>query len=247
MEDGKSEDPKQTMNERVSDLVSEYVGLLDSGDGRFPLPEKFVRDKDLDGAVLLAVLLKTRMAFDLHLERFRSQVRSIREYALAMVEGNSEQEAFARGKRGEGTPLHDEPPGGSLFDRFYRRDKEGLTSRPDSAEWVRGLFAEHDGWQRSDPTGLAERIERLAEDRMMRHGTDWLRSNGIMGHVHETLTADPSDKYVLGDDPEVAVVCAHAVGLMLIEPLAPRTLGLLDLPPKDGRRRFLFFGMRSVT
>lgn len=242
-----SRDAVDEIDVRIAELVSEYVGLLNSGEPSIPLPEKFVRDKELDGDLLKDVFLYASAAYDLHMENFRSRVRSIREYALAIVEGESEQEAFARGKRGEGFPVHDASPGGLLFDQFYRRDKEDQTRRPDQAEWIRGLFAEHDGWQRADPTGLAERIERLAEDRMLRHGTEWLGWHRLMGPLHETLTADSSYEQMLGGDPEFARVCAQAVGLMLLGDIPPRALGVLDLPPKDGRRRFLFFGMRRVT
>ena len=82
---------------------------------------------------------------------------------------------------------------------------------------------------------------------MMRHGAEWLRWHGLMGAVHETLKADPSDEYVVGDDQEFASVCAQAIGLLLLGDLPPQALGVLDLPPKDGCRRFLFFGTRSVT
>lgn len=260
MEDGKPEDQKQTRDEKIAllvinQLVSEYEKMLEAGTAP-DVPVWLAEHRDLYDKFGADLARPIQGAWLIHeRKRLLTQVHCIREYALAVVEGDSEQEAFARGKRGEGVPLHDMLPDAPLFDHFYAGDKEGRTSRPDASEWIRGLFAEHDGWQRGDATGIADRILEASNEKIAKHGVRWLRDwpeARTWGLVNEALAwcdgiEGIGGRLPLGPDPDFARPCAQAIGLMLLGHRQPRVLGLLDLPPKDGRRRFLFFGMRSVT
>jgi len=259
-DDGKTEATKQTRGEKIAllvinQLVSEYEKALEAGTAP-DVPVWLAEHKELYDKFGADLARPIQGAWLIHeRKRFLTQVRSIREYALAIVEGETEQEAFARGKQGEGTPLHDILPDAPLFDAFYASDKAGRTRRPEPAEWIRGLFAEHDGWQRADPTGLADRILKASNEKIRKHGVQWLRDwpeAQTWGLVDEALAwcdgiEGLGGRLPLGPDPNFARPCAQAIGLMLIEPLAPRALGVLNLPPKDGRRRFLFFGTRNVV
>ena len=260
MADGKTEAHEQTRGEKIAllvinQMVSEYEALLEAGTAP-DVPVWLADHQDLYDKFGADLARPIQGAWLIH-ERKRLLavgVRSLREYALAVVEGADEQEAFDRGRRGEGTPLHDMLPDAPLFDVLYVRHKEGLVRYPfPAAEWIRGLFAEHDGWRRCDPTGISDRILDESSRRVAKHGVQWMNwpEAREWGLVDEALAwcegvEGVGGRLPLGSDPDFARPCVQAYGLMLLGDMVPKVLGVLDLPPKDGRRRFLFFGMRSV-
>lgn len=165
----------------------------------------------------------------------------LREFALAVVPGSDEEDAFQNGEQGLGVPLQKCIQKSPLFSFLYA----GAPSTIVDKEWVKSFFMEQSGWQHVDTSHLAERYYKFLTEDPKRHRSvlDLLVYATLPGE-HE---APCNPEEYLQSRPEFRVPCTRALAILLMHELPEGVLGCIELLVSGSSRCFLFFGMRRVV
>lgn len=180
-----------------------------------------------------------------------------------VVEGEDEDQAYARGMQGHGRPLWAYTLGVRALDWLFRRESggvEGGVIAPGRASGaIAALFKRHTGWERMDAAGIVLRFacdtENVGNSIMPRDGRVRIgMENWMLVRLIQASLTDPDEEWEtgklappegLGVDARFALVCVRAVAMVFLNEVPKRKLALLDLPleKRSQLRRFLFFGM----